>query len=110
MKDELVELLDYLLPEGKLFISEDYTGKESIDYSDAQCVDMEMAVLVNGDSYSAAEFFAAALREYGVATLVGTQTCGKGYFQTTFQLSDGSAIAISASALQRRAALSRMKW
>lgn len=95
MKDELVELLDYLLPEGKLFISEDYTGKESIDYSDAQCVDMEMAVLVNGDSYSAAEFFAAALREYGVATVVGTQTCGKGYFQTTFQLSDGSAIAIS---------------
>lgn len=95
MKDELVALLDYLLPEGKLFISEDYTGKETIDYSDASCLDMEMAVLVNGDSYSAAEFFAAALHEYGVATVVGTQTCGKGYFQTTFPLSDGSAIAIS---------------
>lgn len=94
-KDELVALLDYLLPEGKLFISEDYTGKEAVDYSDADCVDMEMAVLVNGDSYSAAEFFAAALREYGVAHVVGTQTCGKGYFQTTFPLSDGSAIAIS---------------
>lgn len=94
-KDELVALLDYLLPEGKLFISEDYTGKENVDYSDADCVDMEMAVLVNEDSYSAAEFFAAALREYGVAQVVGTQTCGKGYFQTTFPLSDGSAIAIS---------------
>lgn len=94
-KSELVELLDYILPEGKLFISEDYSGKETVDYSDADCMDMEMAVLVNGDSYSAAEFFAAALKEYGVAQVIGTQTCGKGYFQTTFPLSDGSAIAIS---------------
>ncbi len=94
-KSELVELLDYILPEGKLFISEDYSGEETVDYSDADCLDMEIAVLVNGDSYSAAEFFAAALKEYGVAQVVGTQTCGKGYFQTTFPLSDGSAIAIS---------------
>ena len=54
-----------------------------------------MAVLVNEDSYSAAEFFAAALQEYGVATVVGTQTCGKGNFQYTFELSDGSAVALS---------------
>lgn len=94
-KNELVTLLDFILPEGKLFISEDYTGKETVDYSDADCLDMEMAVLVNEDSYSAAEFFAAALSEYGVAQVIGTQTCGKGYFQTTFPLSDGSAIAIS---------------
>lgn len=95
MKTELVNLLDYLLPEGKLFISEDYDGKESIDYSDEKYLDMPMAVLVNEDSYSAAEFFAAALQEYGAAKVFGTQTCGKGYFQTTFPLSDGSAIAIS---------------
>lgn len=94
-KSELVELLDYILPEGKLFISEDYSGEETVDYSDADCLNMDIAVLVNGDSYSAAEFFAAALKEYGVAQVVGTQTCGKGYFQTTFPLSDGSAIAIS---------------
>ena len=42
-----------------------------------------MAVLVNGDSYSAAEFFAAALSEYGVADVVGEKTCGKGYFRLT---------------------------
>lgn len=95
MKSELISLLDYLLPEGKLFISEDYQGKQSIDYSDEKCVDMPMAVLVNEDSYSAAEFFAAALKEYGVAKIYGTQTCGKGYFQTTFPLSDGSAVAVS---------------
>ena len=54
-----------------------------------------MAVLVNGDSYSAAEFFAAALQEYNAATVVGTQTCGKGNYQQTFRLSDGSAVAVS---------------
>lgn len=54
-----------------------------------------MAVLVNASSYSAAEFFAAALREYEAAVVVGEQTVGKGYFQTTYQLSDGSAVALS---------------
>jgi carboxyl-terminal processing protease len=54
-----------------------------------------MAVLVNEDSYSAAEFFAAALQEYEWATVVGTQTVGKGNYQQTFQLRDGSAVAVS---------------
>lgn len=94
-KHELVDLLDYLLPAGPLFRSEDYTGAVTVDESDADCLEIPMAVLVNGDSYSAAEFFAAALREYGWATVVGTQTCGKGYFQTTIQLSDGSAVGLS---------------
>lgn len=92
---ELVEVLDYLLPEGKLFTRVDYSGKESTDMSDAHCIDLPMAVLVNADSYSAAEFFAAALSEYGVATVVGEKTVGKGYFQTTFQLPDGSAVGLS---------------
>lgn len=94
-RDELVKVLDYLLPEGKLFITEDHDGKTETAYSDAECLEMPMAVLVNGDSYSAAEFFAAALQEYGWATVVGQQTCGKGYFQYTFRLSDGSAVGIS---------------
>lgn len=93
--DELVELLDYLLPEGDLFRTERYDGQEHVDTSDASCLEIPMAVLVNADSYSAAEFFAAALQEYGAAVVVGTQTCGKGYFQTTYQLNDGSAVALS---------------
>lgn len=60
--DELVKVLDYLLPEGDLFRSVDYAGREEVDTSDASCVELPMAVLVNEDSYSAAEFFAAALR------------------------------------------------
>lgn len=94
-KSELVEVLDYLLPEGPLFRSETYDGKVTVDTSDASYVDLPMAVLVNGDSYSAAEFFAAALQEYDAAVIVGQETCGKGYFQNTFQLGDGSAAAIS---------------
>lgn len=92
---ELVKVLDYLLPEGKLFRSVTYDGKESVDYSDADYLDIPMAVIVNAQSYSAAEFFAAALREYEAATVVGQQTVGKGYFQYTYRLNDGSAVGLS---------------
>lgn len=92
---ELVKLLDYLLPEGELFRTVDYAGKEQVDYSDASCLDMPIAVVCNQDSYSAAEFFPAAIQEYGAGTVVGTPTCGKGYFQYTYELKDGSGIALS---------------
>ena len=94
-KDEMVKLLDKLLPEGIIFQSEDYAGKKETDTSDAACIELPMVVLVNRDSYSAAEFFAAALQEYGWAKVVGEKTCGKGNFQTGFQLSDGSLLNIS---------------
>ena len=93
--DELVKVLDYLLPEGDLFRSVDYAGRDEVDTSDASCVELPMAVLVNEDSYSAAEFFAAALQEYEWATIVGSQTYGKGNFQTAFYLSDGSMVNLS---------------
>lgn len=94
-KNEMVELLDYLLPAGILFRSEYYTGETAEDRSDAKHLDIPMMVLVNSESYSAAEFFAAALREYDAAWVVGEQTCGKGYFQQTYDLSDGSAVSLS---------------
>lgn len=94
-KTELVKVLDYLLPEGELFRSQYYTGQEEVDRSDAEFLDMPMAVLVNLHSYSAAEFFAAALREYDAAVMVGEHTYGKGYFQQTFELGDGSAVGLS---------------
>lgn len=93
--DEMVKLLDYLLPKGDLFRTVDYRGKEQVDKSDADCVEMPMAVLVNGSSYSAAEFFAAALQEYEWAKVIGEHTSGKGHYQVTYQLSDGSAVALS---------------
>lgn len=94
-KRELVKILDDLLPEGVLFRSQYYTGEESVDSSDSKCLEVPMAVLVNSESYSAAEFFAAALQEYEWATIVGQKTQGKGHYQETFQLSDGSAVGLS---------------
>ena len=94
-KNEMVKVLDHLLPSGELLKSEDYRGSVEIDYSDDACVELPMAVLINGDSYSAAEFFAAALNDYDKAIVVGEKTTGKGYFQSTFELGDGSAVNLS---------------
>ena len=95
---EMIYVLDYLLPEGPLFRSVNYRGVESVDTSDAECLDLPMAVLINGNTYSAAEFFAAALSEYDWAVTVGEPTCGKGYYQNTIQLGDGSAVQLSIGA------------
>lgn len=92
---ELVDVLDYLLPEGELFRAVSYDGKENINYSDEEFLDIPMAVLVNGSSYSAAEFFAAAMREYEAAVVIGEETTGKGYYQHTLLLNDGSAVSLS---------------
>ena len=75
---EMTEALDLLLPEGTIFRSRSYNGKETTYSSDAACVDLPMAVVVNEDSYSAAEFFAAALQESAGAVVAGAQTSGKG--------------------------------
>lgn len=92
---ELIKILDYILPQGTIFISMDENGKETTTSSDEACVNMPMAVLINENSYSAAEFFAAALSEYEWATTVGAQTSGKARSQISIELSDGSAVHIS---------------
>lgn len=94
-QSELVAILDALLPEGEVFHAVDYAGQEEFAYSDAEHLDLPMAVLINADSYSAAEFFAAALQEYEAAEIIGTNTCGKGNFQYTYTLSDGSGLNLS---------------
>lgn len=92
---ELIDLLDYILPEGEVFVSVDKDGEEKVYTSDESCIDYPMAVLINGNSYSAAEFFAAALREYDYAVVVGQASTGKARSQQTFVLYDGSAVHIS---------------
>lgn len=92
---ELVSLLDYLLPDGDLFISVDKQGNETVKTSDKICLSSKMAVLVNANTYSAAEFFAAALQEYDWATIVGEHTTGKARSQITLELSNGGAVHIS---------------
>ncbi|MBQ8585551.1 MAG: PDZ domain-containing protein [Butyricicoccus sp.] len=93
--DSVNEMLDYLLPEGDLMGLSTKAGKEQQYTSDKKCVDLPMAVLVDAESISAAEFFAACLQEYEWATVVGEQTIGKGYSQRMYSLVDGSAVRIS---------------
>ena len=93
--DELIPMLDSLLPEGPIFRTRSRSGTEKIEESDAECVGLPMAVLVNGDTYSAAEIFAAELQEWGAAVVVGTPTSGKGYSQQLYPLFNGGAVGIS---------------
>lgn len=93
--DELTKILDYLLPEGNLIRTIGTDGSDETVTSDADCVKVPMAVLVNENTYSAAELFAVDLSEYGVARIFGQKTSGKGFFQQVFQFSDGSAAGIS---------------
>ena len=92
---ELTELLDYLLPEGPIFRSRTKEGLERVVTSDASCVDLPMAVLVNGNTYSAAELFAAQLQEMDWGVVVGEPTFGKGFSQQTFSLANGGVINLS---------------
>ena len=91
---EMTQMLDYLLPEGVIFIHGDAEGHNDVTTSDAAHVDIPMAVLVNSDSYSAAEYFAALLQTMGVP-VIGEHTVGKGYSQQAIYLSDGSALILS---------------
>ncbi len=94
--NSILSTLDYLLPEGKLAHIHYSTGKNISYSSKAPFLDNSVAVLVNENTASAAELFAAALRDYAKegkfdAVLVGTTTYGKGVFQSFYALPDGSA-------------------
>ena len=92
---EVAQLLDYLLPNGKLFVQQNKNGKQIVTESDGMCIQMPMCLLINAETYGEAEVFAAALQEYQWATLIGEPSTGKTRTQETIVLSDGSAIRLS---------------
>lgn len=92
---ELEKILDYLLPEGPVFTQKARWWVESVYQSDADCVGLPMAAIVNADTYSAAELLAAQLRESADAPIVGELTSGKGYSQVTFPLMNGGGVGLS---------------
>lgn len=93
--DQLTQMLDALLPEGAIFTERSKNGAVRVVESDADWAELPMAVLVNGDSYSAAELFAAQLKESVDAPIIGTQTCGKGYYQQALELVNDGALNLS---------------
>lgn len=93
--NEMLDLLDYLLPEGDIFRSGNRLGPNRTVRSDADCIDVPMAVLINQNTYSAAELFAAQLRESVDAPIVGQPSTGKGYSQQAFWLPGGRGLNLS---------------
>lgn len=89
-------ILDYILPTGPVVKLTYADGKEETLSSDWRCISgMEMAVIVNDGTASAAELFTAALKDYNYATVVGTQTYGKGCGQDIFPLSNGGYLKLT---------------
>ncbi len=96
-----VQCIDVLVPvanegSGALATAVDKDGKTLETFaSDSESVSFPMIVLVNGGTSGAAELFACDLRDFGMAQLVGTKTTGNGTMQKIFELSDGSAVALT---------------
>ena len=92
----VVKILDDILPEGVVVYTEDKNGdRQNYTSSGDTHFDYPMAVLINGDSASAAEILAGAIKDYEYGTLIGTTTYGKGIVQTNFPLEDGDAVKLT---------------
>ena len=94
----VVHVLDVLLPEGTLVYTEDKNDNRETSTSDADCIDVPMVVIVNGNTASAAEIFAGAVQDYDYGEIVGTTTYGKGVVQDLISIpSTGGGMKITTS-------------
>ena len=96
--DTVSNILDLLLPEGTVVYTEDKNGKRQEWTSDEEHqFTKPLAVLVDSNSASASEIFAGAIQDYGIGTLVGTTTFGKGIVQQLIQLPDDTCVKLTIS-------------
>ena len=94
----VVEILDMILPEGMIVYTEDkYGNRQEFLATDEESLDMPMVVLIDGNSASASEIFAGAVKDHQIGTLVGTTTYGKGIVQSVMPMTDGSAVKLTIS-------------
>lgn len=92
----VTDILDDILPEGTVVYTQDKYGQKKVFSSDAEnYMDIPIAVLMNGNSASASEILAGAIRDFDYGTLIGTTTYGKGVVQTIYTLEDGDAIKLT---------------
>ena len=92
---DVVDICDMLLPEGLIVYTEDRSGAREEFYADGEYWDVPMAVLVNGDSASASEIFAAAVQDTGRGIVVGEVTYGKGVVQTLHAFPEGDGMQLT---------------
>ena len=90
------EMLDLMLPDGLIVYTEDKDGNRQETKSDAgRRFELPLTVLMNGNSASASEIYAGAIQDYGIGTIVGTQSYGKGVVQQIFDLKDGTCVKLT---------------
>ena len=96
--DTCCEMLKQMLPKGLIVYTEDKYGQRTEYTCDGNNeFKKPLAVLVNGYSASAAEIFSGAIKDYGIGTLVGTKTYGKGIVQRIVGMEDGTAVKLTVS-------------
>lgn len=94
----VLDICRMILPKGLIVYTEDkYGQKQEYTCDGKNEIDIPLAVLINGNSASASEILAGAVQDYGIGTIVGTTTYGKGVVQNIFGLSDGSAVKLTIS-------------
>ena len=95
--DEAIDMLEMICDKGStLLIETDKNENEKVIKSEeSPIIGIPIVVLVNGNSASASEIFAGALKDYNKATIIGTTTYGKGVIQTLLRLSDGSGLKMT---------------
>lgn len=97
--DTVCDMLDRMLPEGLIVYTEDKNGTrtEEVKSTAAESFNKPLVVMINGNSASASEVFAGAIQDYGVGTILGTTSFGKGIVQSVIPLSDGSGVKVTVS-------------
>ena len=94
----VVEIANQILPKGLVVYTEDRDGnRKEYECDGKHEIEVPLVVLVNGNSASASEILAGSIKDYGVGTILGTTTYGKGIVQKIFSLSDGSALKLTIS-------------
>ncbi len=90
------EMLDLILPKGLIVYTEGKNGERKEYLSDSkEQIKRPITVLINGQSASASEIFAAAVQDYERGEIVGTKSYGKGVVQNLYNLRDGTCVKLT---------------